>query len=148
MVKLHIGLFLSLFSASALAAETAPPVDPRIGVEMPAHQRALVREDMIDHLAALNEVLVELGAGRLVAAADIAEPRLGVSSMGKHAAATGGKGPGRFMPAEMRAMGQGMHQAASEFARVARTGDREAALKALQPVLGGCVACHASYRLR
>ena len=148
MVKLRIGLFLSLLSASALAVEPAPPVDTRIAVEMPALQRALMREDMVDHLAALNEVLVELGAGRLAAAADIAEQRLGVSSMGKHAAATGGKGPGRFMPAEMRAMGQGMHQDASEFARVARTGDRAAALQALQPVLGGCVACHVSYRLR
>lgn len=147
-MKLRMGLFLSLLSASALAAESAPPADARIAVEMPALQRALMREDMIDHLAALNEILVELGAGRLAAAADIAEQRMGVSSMGKHAKVAGGRGPGRFMPADMRAMGQGMHQAASEFARVARTGDREAALQALQPVLGGCVACHASYRLR
>jgi hypothetical protein len=115
---------------------------------MPALQRALIREEMLDHLAALNEVLADLSANRLNAAADVAEQRLGLGSMGKHAARTAGQGPGRFMPEAMRSIGIGMHQAASEFAKVARTGDRDAAYRALQPVVGACVACHAGFRLR
>ena len=115
---------------------------------MPALQRALMREDMLDHLIALNEILADLSSNQLNAAADVAETRLGLSSMGKHAARTSGQGPGRFMPEAMRSIGIGMHQSASEFAKVARGGDRDAAYQALQPVVGACVACHAGFRVR
>jgi hypothetical protein len=132
----------------AVSSAQAPvPEDHRTAVDMPALQRALIREDMLDHLIALDEILGDLSSNQLNAAADVAEERLGLSSMGKHAARTGGQGPGRFMPESMRSIGIGMHKAASEFARVARGGDRDAAYKALQPVVGACVACHAGFRL-
>jgi hypothetical protein len=133
---------------SLAPAQSAPPEDPRTVVDMPGLQRALIREEMLDHLAALNEILADLSANQLNAAADIAEQKLGLSSMGKHAARTAGQGPGRFMPEAMRSIGIGMHQAASEFAKVARGGNRDAAYQALQPVVGACVACHAGFRLR
>jgi len=117
-------------------------------VEMPPLQRALMREDMLHHLTALNEVLGLLNAGKLQQAADLAEADMGMGSMGKHAAKTMGQGPGRFMPEGMRGIGIGMHEAASAFAEVARKGDRDAAYRALEPVTGACVACHAGYRLQ
>ena len=115
---------------------------------MPTLQRSLMREDMVHHLAALNEVLVLLNAGQLKESADVAEADMGLSSMGKHAARTQGKGPGRFMPDGMRAIGIGLHTSASEFAGIARKGDRAAAYNALESVTGACVACHAGYRLK
>jgi len=141
-------LFLTLFSMAPAWAEPALPEDARQLVEMPPLQRALMREDMLHHLTALNEVLGLVNAGKLQQAADLAEADMGVSSMGKHAAKTMGAGPGRFMPDGMRAIGIGMHKAASEFSNVARKGDRDAAFRALEPVTGACVACHAGYRLQ
>lgn len=141
-------LMAALGPVLAQAAEPAPPEDPRTLVQMPALQQALIREDMVDNLSSLNEVLGYLAAGKLNEAAETAEQKMGVSSMGKHAARTGGRGPGRFMPEAMRSIGVGMHQAASEFAQVARKGDRTAAYTALEPVTAACVACHVGYRLR
>ena len=141
-------LLLAAMFPTLVSAQPPPAEDPRTAVDMPALQRALMREDMLDHLIALDEILGDLSANQLNAAADVAEERLGLSSMGKHAARTGGQGPGRFMPEAMRSIGIGMHRAASEFANVARTGNRDAAYQALQPVVGACVACHAGFRLR
>ena len=120
--------------------------DPRQLVSMPEQARLLMQQDMLDHLAALNEVLGYLASGELASAADVAESRMGKSSMGKHRAT--GMGPGRFMPLAMRNIGWGMHEAASEFSHIAKTGDVTAAYAALQKVTSSCVACHYSYRVR
>ena len=40
------------------------------------------------------------------------------------------------------------HKAASEFARIAATGDRDTTIAALPSLTAACVACHYSYRLR
>ena len=141
-------LMAALAPGLAQAAEPAPPEDPRTLVQMPALQQALIREEMLDNLSALNEVLGYLAAGKLKEAGVAAEKSMGVSTMGKHAARTGGRGPGRFMPEAMRSIGVGMHQAASEFAEVTKKGDRAAAYTALEPVTAACVACHVGYRLR
>lgn len=135
-------------SIAGVAAESGVPVDPRQAVEMPPLQRALMREEMVHHLSSLNDMFGLLNAGKLKESAEVAERDLGFSSMGKHAARTQGMGPGRFMPDAMRAIGIGMHKSASEFAETARKGNREAAYKALEPVMGACVACHAGYRLK
>ncbi|MEQ8265406.1 hypothetical protein [Pseudohaliea sp.] len=132
---------------SADATAAAVPEDGRQAVAMPPLQRALLREEMIQHTATVQQLVDLLGKGELARAAEVAERDLGLSSMGKHAAATRGMGPGRFFPQPMRSVGIGMHEAASRFAEVAREDDGEAALKALSPVLGACVSCHSAYRL-
>jgi cytochrome c556 len=48
----------------------------------------------------------------------------------------------------MHALGVEGHKAASEFARVAATGDRDKTVAALPKLTGACVACHYSYRVR
>lgn len=118
--------------------------DPRQLVTMPEQVRQLIRKDMLDHLAALNEILAYLGDQNLDAAAKVAENRMGKSSMGKHRAT--GVGPGRFMPPGMRNIGRGMHESASEFSQLVKRGDLKDAYAALQKVTASCVACHYSYR--
>lgn len=120
--------------------------DHRQLVSLPDEARELMRTDMLDHLAALNEIITHLASGNLDAAAEVAEQRMGRSSMGKHRGT--GMGPGRFMPPEMRSLGLGMHDAASELADVARLGDLGGSYATLQKVTGMCVACHYSYRTR
>lgn len=137
---------LSMTVSHARTADAPPPatIDHRPLVEMPEQARALMRQDMLMHLASLNSLLGLLAAGDMAEAAEVAETELGLSSMGKHRAT--GMGPGRFMPPEMRQLGWTMHQAASEFARVAREGNAAASYAALQQVTSACVACHMSYR--
>ena len=125
---------------------TSTGVDPRQLVEMPEQARQFMREDMLEHTSALNAIIGYLAVSNLDAAAEVAESKMGESSMGEHRAS--GMGPGRFMPLEMRKIGWGMHEAASEFARIAKKGDLKSAYSALQKVTSACVACHYSYRTR
>lgn len=146
----HILLMLCLLLPASLtrAQPPAPPQDHRQLVNMPDLPRSLMRSDMQDHLMALNEIIGYLAENKLAAAAETAEKRMGQSSMGKHAYIARGQGPGRFMPDTMRQMGWNMHDAATEFARVAKEGDKNKALTALQQVTSSCVACHMSFRTR
>jgi len=120
--------------------------DPRQLVSMPDQSRELMRKDMLEHLTALNEIIGYLADNDFDAAAEVAETRMGKSSMGKHRGT--GMGPGRFMPPEMKNLGMGMHDAASRFSQVAKQGDMKSAYSALQQVTSSCVACHYSYRTR
>ena len=127
-------------------ADESSGSDQRRLISMPDQARQVMREHMLDHLAALNEIIAHLAASEFDAAAQVAEERLGWSSMGKHRGT--GMGPGRFMPSEMRNIGRGMHESASEFSRIAKEGDPKSAYAALQKVTAACVACHYSYRTR
>ena len=152
---LFTGFLLSILFQAAHSQETANEsghttkafdADPRQLVEMPEQSQKLMRRDMLEHLSALNEIIVHLAANDLDAAAEIAESKMGRSSMGKHRGT--GMGPGRFMPPEMRSIGWGMHEAATEFSQFAKKGDSKNAYVALQKITGSCVACHYGYRTR
>lgn len=144
-------LFLPPFVIAEVDMNAAPgdaqeSSDPRQLVSMPEAALALMRQDMLSHLSALNEIVGHLANNDFTAAAEVAENRMGNSSMGKHRAS--GMGPGRFMPLEMRNLGWNMHAAASEFAVIAKRGDAKAAYKALQNITATCITCHYSYRTR
>jgi hypothetical protein len=141
-------LLLLAGAAQGAEAPSAAPPDPRETVSMPALQQSLLRREMVGHMSAVHRLIQLLGSGELAQAAEIAEKQLGFGAMGQHAAATGGMGPGRFMPDPMRAIGIGMHEAATRFAERARAGDAAGAHAALASVTGACVACHSSYRLQ
>lgn len=146
-MKKTFPLILVLLLAQTARAADAEPGDSRQLAVMPPAAQAIMRADMIDHLAALNEVFGYLAEGKLDAAAETAETRLGRSAMGRGRGARG-MGPGRFMPDGMRSLGWNMHDAASEFARVAKEGNPQKTYAALQKVSASCVACHLSYRTR
>ena len=143
-------LSMLLITTHALAEVPVAPDDPRILVEMPTLQRELMRQEMQEHLVVLDRIIGHLALGDHVAAGEIAESGMGMSTMGKHAALTrhAGGGPGRFMPDPMRQMGIGMHEAASRFATVANEGDQVMTMKALQGLTTSCIGCHMSYRTR
>lgn len=151
-IRLALTLWLALAApgTALMAQDPAPlpaaPADARLLVDMPAEAQALMRQDMLDHLAALDAIVTALGAGDPNAAADTAERQLGRAAMGKHRAS--GMGPGRFMPLEMRDLGWSMHAAADAFAAEARKGDLRGTLDALQKITSACVSCHAVYRTR
>jgi hypothetical protein len=118
--------------------------DTRKFVKLPGMMQQHMMSNMRDHLVAINEILVYLGNNELDKAADIAEQRLGMSSLGTHDASH----MAGFMPKGMRAAGTAMHKNASRFALKAQEGDLISAYKSLSQVTSSCVACHSAYRIK
>lgn len=147
-ILLVLSIISSIYvdSAETDKTPTKENTDHRTLVTMPDQARNLMRTDMINHLATINEILGLLANEKFESAAQIAEAKLGRSTMGKHRGS--GMGPGRFMPTEMRNLGMGMHDAASEFTQVVREGNLKDSYTAFQKVTSYCVACHYSYRTR
>lgn len=146
LIPLLGSLLISPAQAQAPVQATAVPgsEDTRQLVAMPAQARSFMRQDMLQHLTSLNEILGLLAAGQLREAGELAETSMGKSAMGKHRGSE--MAPGRYMPLTMRNLAWGMHGAASDFARITQEGDQAAAYSALQKVTASCVACHNIYR--
>lgn len=132
----------SLLICSAGAALGS--ADHRQLVELPEMMQQHMLSNMRDHLAAIDEILARLGQGELDKAAEVAEYRLGMSSLDLH----GASHMAGFMPEGMRRIGTGMHQAASRFALIAQEGEPLSAYRALGGITSACVACHAGYRIK
>lgn len=120
--------------------------DGRTLIQMPQEARAELRAEMLDFQMALHQIVISLGEGKFVDAADTAEKQIGLSAMGRHRNAPPNARPGMFMPNDMHMIARNMHASASEFGRIARSGDLAKSLSALQAVTGACVGCHRSYR--
>ena len=138
---------LLLVITASLASAVCVADDSRQPVSMPAMMQEHMRANMRDHLLAISEIQVALASGHYDAAAEIAEERLGMTSLDAH----GARHVAGFMPDGMRATGTAMHHAASRFAvtsqEAAVTGDLRRVLEGLAEVTRQCVACHAGYRL-
>ena len=118
--------------------------DKRQLVQLPEMMQQHMMSNMRDHLKAINEILLSLGNGEMDEAAEIAEYRLGMSSLELHGASHMAK----FMPEGMSHAGTGMHKAASRFALKAQEGELLPAYKMLSEITSACVTCHAGYRIR
>ncbi|HSM27949.1 MAG TPA: hypothetical protein VK855_07595 [Thioalkalivibrio sp.] len=124
------------------------PEDTRTLVELPDELRAHMLKNMRDHLLALQKIQEALAGDEFEEAAQIAEQRLGMTSLERH----GAHAVGPFMPEAMRTTGTAMHRAASRFAVTASdasaTGDVRPALADLARVTAQCVACHEGFRVQ
>lgn len=139
-------LILQLALGAAMAAE-----ERRQLVKLPSIMQQHMLANMRDHLVALDEILGALAEGQTNKAAEIAENRLGMSSLSLHGAARLGK----YMPETMGKIGTQMHRAASRFVVAAQDAELDPSkasqrkvYKALQQVTENCNACHQAYRLR
>ena len=117
-------------------------------VHFPDQLRDHTLANMRDHLSVLAEIQGYLATQRYDAAADIAEQRLGMSSLKLH----GAHEVAKYMPKGMQDAGSAMHRAASKFALAAQESaidnDMKKSVAALAILTQACVACHAVYRLR
>jgi hypothetical protein len=120
--------------------------DLRTFVKMPERARQILQEDMLDHLAVLNEINRYLSEDKLSSAAEVAETGMGQSLLSKYQDEE--MRPGHYMPQAMREIGWELHNAATEFTKVAREGDLKQTLVAYHRITSACVACHYSYRTR
>ena len=118
--------------------------DSRQMVELPEMMQQHMMSNMRDHLQTINLILIYLGNEEMDKAADLAEQRLGMSSLDLHGASHMAK----FMPEGMREAGTNMHRMASRFALTAQEGDLLAAYKKLSGITSACVSCHTGYRIK
>jgi hypothetical protein len=133
-----------LASSLVLVAQSgAADEDARTKVDFPDMMKTHMLGNMRDHLQALNEIQAALAKGDLDKAGEIAEARIGMSSLVSHNASH----MAPYMPKGMQDIGTEMHHAASRFAMVANEGDLPKALDGLSKVTAQCVACHMNYRV-
>jgi cytochrome c556 len=138
-----LGVFLLLASSLCATAK-----DTRQKIEMPPMMQEHMLNNMRDHLHALQEIQAALAKSDFDKAADIAEQRIGMSSLETHGAAH----MAPYMPKPMQDIGTQMHRAASRFSRTAQEavvkGNMAPVLDDFSTLLKQCIACHDSYRLR
>ena len=118
--------------------------DARQLVQLPQMMQEHLLSNMRDHLVAINEILTSMRSGDLDEAAEVAEQRLGMSSLELH----GAEHLAGFMPEGMRQAGTSMHRAASRFALKVQEGELLPAYTMLSDITSACVACHSAYRIR
>ena len=133
---------------AALIALPAADEDTRQHATLPAPAQETLRQEMLDNLFALNEIVTLLAENKVKEAGEVAENKLGRGVMGRHMQLPFEARPGPNMPPEMHRLGMDGHFADSDFAKAAASGKRDAAMKKLPALMGSCVACHASYRIR
>jgi hypothetical protein len=137
-------------AASASSADHAAhgAGDARQWVRFPGPMAQHQLANMRDHLLALAQIQDALARSNWDQAAQIAENRLGMTSLKAHGAHEASK----YMPQGMQDIGTAMHHGASRFAIEAQSasasGDLKPALAALALTTQACVACHAAYRLQ
>jgi len=128
-------------------AERQPEADGRRPVKFPRMLKEHTLANMRDHLQTLAQIQAYLASQDFDRAADLAEKRLGMTSLPLH----GAHEVAPYMPKGMQDAGTAMHHAASQFAVATQEAaiDRDVprALAALNNVTQACVACHAAYRL-
>lgn len=141
----------ALILGLALLLPGAARADSRVVVEMPAMMRDHMLGNMRDHLRSLDLILDALSKGDAKAAAELAETRLGMSSLAAH----GAEHMAPLMPDGMKAIGTSLHRAASRFAVTVRDAELEPPDKAgrmtfgaLRAMTATCEACHSAYKLR
>jgi len=137
---IKLSIVVALLTVTLAYAEN----DTRQLVKFPEMMQEHMMSNMRDHLLAINEILVHMSTGNLDSVVEIAEKRLGISSLKLH----GASHIAEFMPKEMREIGMSMHRAASRFAIKAEEGELLPAYQMLNEITSACVACHMSYRIR
>jgi len=122
--------------------------DTRAAVDFPPALKQHTLSNMRDHLQTLQRIQDAIGRGDFDAAAQLAESRLGMTSLALH----GAHDVAKYMPQGMQEVGASMHKAASRFAieasNAGATADTKRAVGALAEVTAQCVACHAAYRFQ
>ncbi|MES9938755.1 MAG: hypothetical protein ABW153_20085 [Sedimenticola sp.] len=142
-------MLIRLLATAVMLATLSPALaeDERQFVQMPEMMREHMLANMRDHLLALEEITRYLAGQQYDQAAEVAENRLGMSSLESH----GASHMAQFMPREMGAIGTNMHRAASRFALAAKNAELEGGLhkafSSLSEVMQQCVACHSGYRV-
>ena len=142
LLILGCGAAIAAFAATD-STNSKVQSDLRQAADFPPPIKTALKQRMRENLMYVNQIETAIAANDMNSAAEIAEFKLGLSSLGPHNAR---QEP--YMPEGMRHLGMEMHKASSRLARVTHEGDQLSALRSLSEVTTLCVACHATYRVR
>jgi cytochrome c556 len=139
-------LFVVLVVSAQTRAEDHPAMmpqsagDTRKPVPLPAMMAEHQKQNMREHLAAVQAIVAAIGHDDMEGVAKATE-RIGYSeAMGQMCEHMGAAAPG------FTAMALNFHHTADTIGDAARRGDRAGVLSALARTLQTCVDCHATYR--
>jgi hypothetical protein len=147
LIALACGLsILGAYSASAGEME-----DPRTKIELPSDIENKMLVNMRDHIGALDDIIQAVQAGEYEKAEDVAESRLGWSSLVRR----GDQEVADHWARPMQKMADQMYRSASNFVIVSQNASVEDSkegyqkvLAALGEVTSACRTCHEAYRVR
>lgn len=125
--------------------------DARTMIELPDNIEHKMLVNMRDHIAALDDIIQAVEAGKFEKAEEIAESRLGWSSLVRR----GDQEVADHWVKPMQKMADQMYRSASNFVIVAQNASVEDSkegyqkvLAALGDVTSACRSCHEAYRVR
>ncbi|SFV57967.1 hypothetical secreted protein [hydrothermal vent metagenome] len=136
-IKVLLLIIICLNSAYALT-------DRRILIQ-PESVSDEILKSMRDHLNATQEILNAIIKNDMNTIARVSENRLGFKSLTTTSASHNNM---PFIPKVMETLSLGLAQSASELAIYAKNNEKEKLLPALNKVMGYCVSCHNTYRIR
>lgn len=125
--------------------------DARTKIELPGDIEKKMLVNMRDHIGALDDIIQAVQAGDYEKAEDVAESRLGWSSLVRR----GDQEVANHWAKPMQKMADQMYRSASNFVIVAQNASVEDSkegyqqmLAALGEVTSACRTCHEAYRVR
>ncbi len=137
-----------IYSFSASAGEMK---DTRQLIKLPKNIESKMLVNMRDHISALDDIIAAVHADEYDKAADIAESRLGWSSLIRR----GDQEVTKHWAAPMQKMADAMYRASSNFVIVAQDASVEETKESYKKVLGSiqkitmaCRGCHEIFRVR
>ncbi len=144
-----LALFTTLiFSISASAGDMS---DTRQLIKLPENIESKMLVNMRDHMAALDDIIAAVHAEQYDKAGDIAESRLGWSSLVRR----GDQEVAKHWAAPMRKMADAMYRASSNFVIVAQNASVINTKESYRQVIGSiqkitiaCRGCHGVFRVR
>ncbi|MBI4667463.1 MAG: cytochrome C [Nitrospinae bacterium] len=114
--------------------------DERVKLDAPPMMKTHLKQNMREHLKAVNETLREMGKGDYKAASKILREKLGLTEQMK-------KMCGMMGNDTYRQMGIAFHESADKAAGVVAGGDAIKSAAAISSVLEKCVTCHEAFRV-
>jgi hypothetical protein len=146
-----IALACCLTVAGTLSVTAGETEDARTMVTVPSDIQEKMLVNMRDHIGALDDIIHAVQAGKYENAEDIAESRLGWSSLVRQ----GDQEVANHWTAPMQKMADQMYRSASNFVIVSQNASVEDSkegyqkvLAALGEVTSACRGCHEAYRVR
>ena len=146
-----IALAACISVAGSFYANAGEMEDSRQLVKLPKDIEKKMLINMRDHIVALNDIVVAVLAGEYQKAQDIAEFRLGWSSLVRQ----GDQEVADHWAVPMQKMADEMYRSASNFVIVAQNASVEEdkdsykkVMSALQQVTSACSGCHQTFRVR
>ncbi len=113
--------------------------DKRTSLNLSPAMKQHQLKNMRAHLAAVQDIVIQLGAGNLAKASNTAHQKLGLTKEMESMCNS-------FESDTFKELGIGFHKSADELGTIIEKGNMEDSLAALGKTMSYCVACHAQFK--